>query len=65
MVYITTPVIPSCFLAFFSDPYSLFENFSFYHSYELLSEEFREEFCLKNMQQSMIETLLEFVLDTE
>jgi len=23
----TTTVIPSCFLAFFSDPYSFFENF--------------------------------------
>jgi len=29
VAYITTPVIPSCFLAFFSDPYSLFENFNF------------------------------------
>ena len=29
---ITTPAIPSCFLAFFSDPYSLFKNFIFYHS---------------------------------
>jgi len=26
------PAIPSCFLAFFSDPYSLFEIFIFYHS---------------------------------
>ena len=28
MVYITTPAIPSCFMAFFSDPYSPF-NFLF------------------------------------
>ena len=33
MVYITTPVILSCFLAFFSDPYSLFENFIFLSFY--------------------------------
>jgi len=29
VVYITTTAIPSCFLAFFSDPYFLFENFIF------------------------------------
>ena len=29
VVYIITPTIPSCFLAFFSNPYSLFENFIF------------------------------------
>ena len=32
MFYITNPASPSCFLAFFSNPYSLFENFIFYHS---------------------------------
>ena len=33
VVYITTPAILYCFLAFFfSNPYSLFENFIFYHS---------------------------------
>jgi len=32
VVYITTPVIPSCFMAFFSDPYSPFENFNFYYT---------------------------------
>ena len=30
MVYMTTPAIPSCFVAFFSDPYSHFEIFNFY-----------------------------------
>ena len=29
MVYITTPVIPSCFVAFFSDPYSHFKILNF------------------------------------
>ena len=27
MVYITTPAVPSCFVAFFSDPYSYFKIF--------------------------------------
>jgi len=30
VVYITIPAIPSCFLAFFSDPYSPFEIFQFF-----------------------------------
>ena len=30
MVYITIPVIPSCFMAFFSDPYSPSYNFQFF-----------------------------------
>ena len=30
MVYITIPAIPSCFMAFFSDPYSHFKNFQFF-----------------------------------
>ena len=30
MVYITTPVIPSCFVAFFSDLYFPFLNFKFF-----------------------------------
>jgi len=29
VVYITTPVIPSCFMAFFSDPYSPFAIFHY------------------------------------
>jgi len=29
VVYINTPAIPSCFVAFFSDPYSPFEIFNF------------------------------------
>ena len=33
MVYITTPAIPSCLVAFlFSDPYSPFKIFNFYSS---------------------------------
>jgi len=32
VVYMTTPAIPSCFVAFFSDPYSHFENFNFYYT---------------------------------
>jgi len=31
VVYITTPAIPSCFMAFVSDPYSPFEIFNFYY----------------------------------
>jgi len=30
VVYMTTPAIPSCFVAFFSDPYSHFESFNFF-----------------------------------
>ena len=30
MVYIATPVIPSCFVAFFSDPYSFFQIFNLF-----------------------------------
>jgi len=37
VVYITTPAIPSCFLAFFSDPYSLFEIFIFLSFYDNIS----------------------------
>ena len=34
MVYITTPAIPSCFVAFFSDPYSHFKISNFNSSSE-------------------------------
>jgi len=32
VVYMTTPAVPSCFVAFFSDPYSHFEIFNFYYT---------------------------------
>jgi len=47
VVYITTPAIPSCFVSFFSDPYSSIENFQFFNSSWLVP------FCV-NLQTAII-----------
>ena len=48
MVYITTPAIPSCFVAFFSDPYVSYFKFKMFNMSSMYSN------CDRILQQVYI-----------